>query len=333
MFKLKQIPEDFIVDEVPNRNFGKAKGVSETKEVNEKYSIFRLMKRNYNTEDAISIVAEKLGVQRKNISYAGTKDRNAITTQYVSVLGNLRYGFEMKDMLFEFRCNSFEPLSLGDLEGNNFRITIRNLEDDENIKELKSFINYFDSQRFSKNNADIGRLIIMKKYADACKLLAEDDSRETNLLKESLRSNPNNYLGALKTLPRKTLLMYVHAFQSLLWNNAVEEYLGNNLKVLENDEMPLIGFSTQTTAEKEEIISRLLKEENLTKRDFILRDFPELSLEGNSRNIFVEIKNLKISNYENDELNLDKKKVVVEFFLEKGCYATMAIKQMMGESC
>ena len=149
-------------------------------------------------------------------------------------------------------------------------------------------------------------------------------------LKDALARNPNNFLGAIKNIPRKLLLMYVHAFQSLLWNKSVEEYLRLNSNISEKEEIPLIGFSTETAPEKEGIISALLKEEGLTKRDFILRDFPELSLEGNSRKIFMEINDIKVSSYEDDDLNLGKKKVVVRFFLEKGAYATMAVKQMMG---
>ncbi len=326
MFKLKQLPEDFIVDEVPDREFTKIdSGLG-------KYSVFLLKKRNYNTEDAIAAVADKLRIQRRNISYAGVKDRTAVTSQFISVLGGVESfnrSFENKDLSIEYVGTTNEPLSLGNLEGNNFKITIRNLEQDEKINHRANFVNYFDSQRFSKNNADVGRFIIKKAYKDACALLSEEDSRDALLLKEALIKNPNNYLAAIKTIPKKLLLMYVHSFQSLLWNKAVERYLKNNSNVLDSFEIPLVGFATEASPEIEEIISELLKEENLTKRDFILRDFPELSLEGNSRKIFMEIKNLKISDYEDDDLNLGKRKIVVEFFLEKGAYATMAIKQMM----
>jgi tRNA pseudouridine13 synthase len=365
MFVLKQVPEDFVVEELPDREFGGGRG----REAKGKYSVFLLTKRNYNTEDAVRAAAGKLGVPRKSICYAGAKDRNAVTSQYISVQGNSRNDFEMKDISLKYIGTTNEPLSLGCLKGNNFRITVRNLDETEKINPKKFFINYFDSQRFSKNNAEVGRLIVKKKYADACTILREDNSGDADALKAHLEAKPTDYIGALKKLPRKTLLMYVHAFQSLLWNKSVEEYLGGKKSQIHRapstsgdvprqglppagwregefastgfelaadgeftEEMPLVGFSTETVSEKEEIINSILKKENLAKRDFILRDFPELSLEGSSRRIFAEIKCLKISGYGDDELNSGKKKVVVEFFLEKGAYATMAFRDVQENS-
>ena len=40
MYILKQIPEDFVVDEVPEKEFLKEKN---------KYSVYLLRKKNYNT--------------------------------------------------------------------------------------------------------------------------------------------------------------------------------------------------------------------------------------------------------------------------------------------
>src|SRR5512138_1644266 len=192
MFKLKQAPEDFVVEEIPSRDFNAAGG---------KYSVFILRKKNYNSEDAVRAVAERLGVPRKSIGYAGTKDRNAVTAQYVSVLGSFRNDAEMKDISLQFAGTTNEPLSLGDLEGNRFRITLRNLDDGEKINGLTFFTNYFDSQRFSKNNAEVGRFIVRRKYADACALLKEDDSRDIHELKEHLGTRQNDFLGALKKVP------------------------------------------------------------------------------------------------------------------------------------
>jgi tRNA(Glu) U13 pseudouridine synthase TruD len=66
-------------------------------------------------------------------------------------------------------------------------------------------------------------------------------------------------------------------------------------------------------------------------RDFILRDFPEISLEGDYRKVIIQLIDLEISDADEDELNIGKKKIIVEFFLEKGAYATMAIKNIVGE--
>ncbi len=67
-------------------------------------------------------------VPQNSVTYAGTKDRRAVTTQWMSIrrgdankllslkLNKLRFGN------FEFRD---KPLSLGDLKGNRFVIALR----------------------------------------------------------------------------------------------------------------------------------------------------------------------------------------------------------------
>jgi len=75
MYELKKIPEDFIVKEVADRTFG-PEG---------KYLVCLLKKKNYNTEDAVQAICKALGAVRKNISYAGNKDRKAVTYQHISL--------------------------------------------------------------------------------------------------------------------------------------------------------------------------------------------------------------------------------------------------------
>ena len=120
-------------------------------------------------------------------------------------------------------------------------------------------------------------------------------------------------------------MLYLHSYQSYLWNTIAE-------KMNKEAELPIIGFGTEF--EDDEIkqeIEELMKEENITLRDFIIKQLPNLSLEGDSRQLYSEIKDLNISELEDDELNQGKKKCTVKFFLEKGCYATEVIKALLNE--
>ncbi|MGV8169502.1 MAG: tRNA pseudouridine(13) synthase TruD [Candidatus Nanoarchaeia archaeon] len=314
MFKLKQIPEDFIVEEVPNREFDGGK-----------YAVFLLIKKNYNTEDAVQRISDFLKVQRRNVAYAGAKDRNAVTSQFISVLGAPKQDFELKDISLKHAGETNSPISLGDLKGNKFRITVRNIQE-EKINNISEFINYFDEQRFSKNNAEIGEAIIKRNYAEACRLIMEDDSKDSAAVKEMLDKNKNAYLNALKSVPRKIILIYVHAFQSKIWNELAERIVQEKIGVAA---APLPGFGTEPDEKIKKLYEEILEKNKVSSRDFILRDFPEISLEGSEREIKVQVHDLKIGNLEEDELNPGMKKAAVEFFLGKGSYATMAVKNMM----
>jgi len=323
MYIIKQVPEDFVVEEIAERDFNHEKG---------KYSIYLMRKRNYNTEDAIQEICRKLNIQRKNIGYAGAKDRNAVTSQCISVLGKAKE-LHMNDVFLEHLGYSDEPISLGSLKGNKFIITVRNLdkEEEERIMEKKGldkFINYFDSQRFSKNNAELGKLILKRKYKEACELIILEESRISDELKRFLVDNKNAYLNALKMIPRKTLMIYVHAYQSLLWNKAAKEAI---LQEIDLEKIRILGFGTELEGEINEIYEKILSEEEITLRDFILRDFPEISLEGEHRDGYARVFDFKCGDFENDELNKDRKKVQIQFFLQKGAYATMAVKHLLGE--
>ena len=314
MYKLKQIPEDFIVKEVSERKFTE-EGI---------YLVCLMTKKNYNTEDAIRTICRALKVIRKNVSYAGTKDRNAITHQYISFFKGREdriKDLQLKDITLEIIGRTNTPLSLGDLKGNNFEIMVRNI--DKAPKKLDKFLNYYDSQRFSENNVEVGRKIVKKDFEGACNIL-KDDHVYGDLIKNELKKSSKNFSTAIRQLPPKILLLYVHAYQSYIWNKTVEQ-LGEEAP----NKVPLIGFGTDLDdSDTSKTIKKIMEDEKITFRDFIIREIPEASLEGTNRNTYMNIENLEISQLEDDELNTDKKKVLVKFFLEKGAYATMAIKHI-----
>ncbi len=292
MYKIKQKPEDFIVNEITNIKL-KKKG---------NYSIFLLKKKNYTTEKAVQTIANKLNIPRKFISYAGNKDKVAITTQYISIKNVKIKELELKDIRLDFKGYLDKPVLLGDLKGNEFVIKVIS---NKTPKKITKMINYFGEQRFSKNNKEIGKLIVKRDFKRAVSLIIKNDSEQ---VKEYLSKNPNDYIGALRKIPLKILKLYVHSYQSYLWNEMVVK---SNVKYI-----PIIGFGTKIT----ENIKGILEKEEITTRDFIIKQIPELSSEGVERDLFVNIKNLKIEKI--------KKGYIIRFTLPKGSYATEVIKQI-----
>ncbi|MBN1156327.1 tRNA pseudouridine(13) synthase TruD [Candidatus Woesearchaeota archaeon] len=331
MYKIKQIPEDFVVKEKTKINLDE-KG---------SYSYFLLKKKNYTTEKAISVVAEKLGVRRKYINYAGNKDRNAVTEQTISINSTIKKGFEMKDLELKHLGRGSERVNLGSLEGNEFEIIVRNLDEETKIPEKIIIPNYFDEQRFSRNNVEVGRLILKKRFKEAVEVILANDFEFKEKTENHLERNNNDYVGALKLIPKKILSMYINSVQSLIFNNIVAEYLKekgipelvkysqgefvflNDYSGIENRKIPLPGFCTE---KDDAMIGEELKKQKLTKNDFLIRQIPEISSEGTEREMLVETK--IEAEWSDDQLNEGKKKVKLSFFLPKGSYATIVVKSL-----
>ena len=88
----------------------------------------------------------------------------------------------------------------------------------------------------------------------------------------------------------------------------------------------MIGFGTEIeNNETKIIVDKILEKENIGFRDFIIKQIPELSVEGDERKAFIKISDFKIIKQEKDELNKNKEKLIIKFSLPKGCYATVLI--------
>jgi len=398
MYRIKQLPEDFFVREVSNL------------EMREKgdYAYFLMRKRSYSTQKAVEEIARAAKLKSSSIGYAGLKDKQAVTEQIISVA----YGdsslenINLKDISLKFLGRGYLKIGIGYLEGNEFRIVVRNLSfsdlirlsnkfsDDELredfalseraahilISELKPrlegkhvfFPNYFDEQRFSRSNCEVARHFIKREFEDAVKgILAFDipqkqlekkwkkwgalsnmtkNHLETPML-EHLKRNPNDFVGALRAIPRRILRLYIGSFQSMIFNNVLSALVRNLLgecseegysrgtfafpkkAILEShgEQIPLMGFGSELSPDSEtsKIVSGILEKEEISQREFIIREMPELSSEGSERNAFCDMENLKIEEFSNDEMNEGRYKIVFSFCLKKGSYATIAIKSLL----
>lgn len=174
-----------------------------------------------------------------------------------------------------------QPLKLGQLQGNEFTITLRNvrpatgepsaaflasLHSSMSVLRDRGFINYFGMQRFGTGAVPthhIGILILQNNFKAAIDLLFEprgpssptsDDGDSFDLLKakqlykdgeldkayhtiprycvaerhildmmRSAKWTKGNWMGAFGNVPRSLRSMYVHAYQSYVWNKLVSE--------------------------------------------------------------------------------------------------------------
>jgi tRNA pseudouridine13 synthase len=147
--RLRAAAEDFFVEEIP----------PERKQTSGPFLICRLTKKNWELQHAVKEIAKRLGISHRRIGWAGTKDRNAVTTQWISlynVTPEQAAAIYLKDITLEPLTQSNEGLSLGDLLGNRFDIVIRDpdpVDLDSRVHSVSETVaagvpNYFGLQRF-----------------------------------------------------------------------------------------------------------------------------------------------------------------------------------------
>jgi len=243
----------------------------------------------------------------------------------------------------------------------------------------KHFYNYFDDQRFGNIryiNHLVGKEIIRRNWENAVKILLTYSSENENPIardarkflsenwgkfEEAIKYFPKwldielsilnylikdkNYYKALKTPHKRLLKLFIHSYQSYVWNKVLSKYIrefGNNLstinvaneslyiskdenfiKELEKEILPAIGYDINLGLIDEDfrkIYEETLKEEGLRIEDLYFKDKPSLTLKSIRRKIIS-----KVSDF---EYEIKDSTINIKFKLEKGSFATMFIKHL-----
>uniref|UniRef100_UPI00398E79D3 pseudouridylate synthase PUS7L isoform X2 n=1 Tax=Pristiophorus japonicus TaxID=55135 RepID=UPI00398E79D3 len=193
------------------------------------YTAFTLRKANMETLEAIACLASELGVVPSDFSYAGIKDKKAVTSQTMVVknvtidrLQAKRLSIQSKGLkVYNLRAVT-QHLQVGQLKGNHFSIIIRNIrkhqEDEpeasltdrvfEAIKKVKEkgFVNYYGPQRFGLGQnvqADqIGLALLEEKLVKAVHLFftPEEGNDPVNKAKRHF-INTEDAKGTLALMP------------------------------------------------------------------------------------------------------------------------------------
>ncbi len=149
-----------------------------------------------------------------------------------------------------------------------------------------------------------------------------------------------NSLTAIKALPISIKRLYVQAYQSFIFNKTLSAAFldGENLFLPnENDicydkngligrfvneptqklAVPFVGHSYFKKTRFDYQISKILREEEISPKDFFIREMQEASHEGGFRQAAITIDNYKI----NDN--------ITSFTLSRGSFATIVLREIM----
>jgi len=225
-FVFNSSPRDFTVEEIPLYEFT---GEGE-------HLVLKVRKKEMTTWEMLDTISNHVGIRRRDIGYAGLKDKHAMTIQYISLPAKLEeklstFSHEKIKILETTRHNN--KIRVGHLKGNRFEIRLKKVlgvqkdKLDSVLKWIKAngVPNYFGNQRFGTNG---------NNWEDGKKLLE----------------------GTLKMRDRKTREFLMGSYQSYLFNKWLTKRMELNLllekfseaeveKVMELPEGSLKGVKEQ----------------------------------------------------------------------------------------
>ncbi len=153
--------------------------------------VVRARLRRWDTNDFAGALSNKLGISRERVSWAGTKDKHAVTTQLFSIDGVFPEDLpDLSDAEVEVVGRTGRPILFGDLVGNRFEITVREPDVPENVDAVTddlctfagvesgdpgdgvtvSVPNYFGQQRFGSRRPvthEVGLAVVRGDWRDA----------------------------------------------------------------------------------------------------------------------------------------------------------------------
>lgn len=367
---IKNTPADFLVQEVStDGRLCLIEGDSGFQDVGGSYAHFTLVKENWTGFRAIRELANRLHMSHRRFGFAGTKDKKAVTAQRVSVKdagSEDLAALSVRDIRLKDFTRCPNPLSLGDLWGNRFTITVRGIAGEreevestvsEAIESLSSgFPNFFGLQRFGVQRPIthlVGRHILRGDFEAAVNeyLFGSWDnpyeSLESRVFRENL-AETLDYKGALRGAPRhmgheKALLNHLAscpgdfegALKSLpptlqsMFIHAYQGYVFNNALsgFMENDYHAEALPLVGYSSEPDAFSKRVLEEDGISAADFKNRD-RNMDSRGGVRDAYCHAQDPQASINEDDSDDCFLK-AVFSFSLPAGSYATMYLREFM----
>lgn len=275
---LRHTPADFTVLEISDYPYEE----NDVIDKNRKYLMVEVTKENWDTNHFLKAYSSALGISHKRITYAGTKDKKAVTVQKMSLYDVTKEQVEkvhLKDVSVHVLGRSQQPIGLGDLEGNQFRIVIRDIalpqseaqeaseKTTAEISKIGGVPNFFGIQRFGSKRplthlvgadilaGDLQKAVMRyisevypgepEETKEARRYIAEtgdlkggiqkfpDHLGHEKALLNHLIARPGDFKGAFMVLPKNLYTMFVHAYQSELFNRIICERLKSGLPLNE----------------------------------------------------------------------------------------------------
>ena len=332
-FVFNKNSDNFFVEEIPLYPF------AHTGE----WLMLKVRKKNVTTPEMINRIAKFLNISKNMIGYAGLKDKDGLTIQWISIPRKYRKEInEFKDKEIKILEQDLHrnKLKIGHLKGNRFFVRFKKVTPTTAkilfsvLKDMKKYgiPNFYGEQRFGKfgNNFEEGKKIVegekfvKNKRLNKLLISAYQSKLFNDWLSERIKLSSIFELSEkeLKSLGyEKELIKFVknqkHPFK-LLPGDVMSHYPFGKLFYLENDE-------SERFLKKEITPTGLLPgKKALRAKDFarkIEERFDEFIPANGDRRMAWIFPEILEKNY-----NKDRAWFELSFILPKGSYATVLIE-------
>ena len=322
-YKYKHKEEDFRVNEI--LNIITDGGI---------YNYYMLRKKGFRTVDVIDLLVKKYNIEIGDITYAGLKDEDAITLQYIAIKGKKIDNCKEYSGAGQYELNyvgsSEYPIEIGKLQGNSFKLRLRNL-DDSVAKKIKNYekhlftiLNYFDVQRFGMPGKKhithlIGKNIIENKYDEAFEQLLISGNIDENTYHQ-WKSHAKDYINRIE--PRRRTF-FLSAYDSYVWNRVLGEAVEKQSSGLLYEKSGISFFYSDK-------VNDLIRNE-IEKIPIIWHRYTpegEIFETESFRQPYISLI-YRAAEVQDDNEYLGRYMLDIDFVLPAGSYATNAVDQLM----
>jgi len=340
-FDFKQTVERFFVEEIPLYSFSGSGN----------YLILKIKKTDMSTWKLMYVISQATGLDERDIGYAGLKDKNATTIQYISI--PKKYEKELLKNLKTERIEILEqtyhktPIKIGHLKGNRFSIILHDVHPkdaapfEKTAKQMEKdgIPNYFGYQRFGEDSLSYeqGKEIAhsgKKLKGSKEKLLVSayqshlfNEWLSTRIkLSETISKNPADQ--AAKKLQYPLELVKVLAkqpqFFKLFLGDVLQAYPYGKMENV-TDMMKSATFFRNGKLSPTGLLCGAQVERAKSDAGYLEKPFDDTeltALKGDRRYAWIWPKEVSTSYDEKS------KKLTVKFYLPKGSYATTFLEEI-----
>ena len=215
------------------------------------------------------------------------------------------------------------------------------------VELILSFTSVYDSKENTELRQRLADKASYKQYFDQVPLQMDT---ERIVLKELIEHG--DPIRALRAIPVSLRRFYIQAYQSFIFNRSLSSAFsdGEDLfaaypgdvcfdkhgiigKCVQGSDqslaLPFVGYSYYKKTRFDHHISQVLQQEEISPRDFFIKEMQEVSSEGGFRQAAIQCSDYSSSSSSSSSVSDDGNDGIVEFSLSRGSFATILLREIM----